>query len=99
MVIGDFRGAHKEEILQVAKSLSYDIAPCRDYRLSLKGVINALAISWDEMRIIFNDTIGIKEIHLFRPLESVSQAMIDAHCVVLLEIFPNTQKLRLKYHL
>lgn len=100
VVIGGFRfGAHKEEILQVAKSLNYDIVPCGDYRLFLKGDINALGMSWNEMRIIFNDKIGIREIHLIRPLDSVSQAMIDAHYTALLEIFPNAQKLRLKYHL
>lgn len=94
VVIGGFRfGAAKEEILQVAKSLNYDIVPFGDYNFYLKGNINALGITWEEMRVMFDSVNGIKQIHLLRPLDSVSEDMIDKHYEALHDIFPNTKKL------
>ena len=93
IVVGGFRfGSSQNEILEIAKSMNFDVIPNGSYHYILKGDIPALGMTWNEMDITYDEKVGIKQIVLTRAYDTVTQAMIDNHFASLVKIFPNIEK-------
>ncbi len=91
--IGGFTfGCSKQEAIETAKSMEYDIEPNGDYHLYLTGTIHALDILWNKMDICVDSVNGIKEIRLTRKYSSTTPELKSKVFNSIMEQFPSSEQ-------
>lgn len=91
--IGGFKfGSTKQEALNLAKKLGYEIKLNGEYHLYLTGAIQALDVYWDLMDICVDPVNGIKEIRLTRKNSSTTPEIKTNLYSAIKRYFPKSEQ-------